>query len=762
MSFPRAKLQRFNDIQNDVPSPTKYDPKVGDKVRGGCILKSEAKHSDNISISSSKSGPFFRTPLIPKKHNCLGVTPSSEKSTPASFKSISLKHEDYDFLSQAGESEDLNALQNECKNKNEIIAELEKFVQELKLEIADHERNKSKLDACIIELEATKSNLECIKSNHDNYEQQIKNYEEKINQLEEQMESLGKAKEELILKIEETEKKNNKLEEVNLDCERKIISLEGTIEQLQGEIENNQKAIYDLKHHEEVNEMNYTVSVECLKGKISALDNEIKELENNKSKNEATIFGLETQISTLNSVIENLKKENCDIKTAKAELEDKLTETEEILKKQKEAYDHLGQQLGDRTKEIRTLNDENKQLKSDFEAFKLDYEKEKNELMDKNKEIASFYENKLKEVEKGHSSELNALNDEISDLKNKVTEQQKIIEQKEAEFSSTMTEHQSVTESQISSLKEELAKKEAELQEKIKHLQNMTDDLLRKHAEEIHVMQNEYETKLLEQMQEYTDKIGSLQEYIDEKEALLKETNQKYLRLTSEAKIEFEKNIQQTEKTLKNLISEMTSSHLLEISKLKDEHIRHVECIELNWGNKVNSKEEEITALTKRYKDVMDEMQDLLKDIDKKDEEMKKLTAVNDSLNGRLKIMLEEIKILNMENETKCKSLQEMASKYEDEALRNAKLSEKLGELDCKLSQQKEELRSRTAEEERLAVELKKVKEANACLHMRKYDLEITIVELRDNINNMTTNMNMERVTFENKLQKETRHNQSR
>lgn len=65
----------------------------------------------------------------------MGVTPSSEKSTPAAFKSISLKHEDFDFLTQPGDSEDLIALRTECRNKNETIAELEKFVQELKQEV---------------------------------------------------------------------------------------------------------------------------------------------------------------------------------------------------------------------------------------------------------------------------------------------------------------------------------------------------------------------------------------------------------------------------------------------------------------------------------------------------------------------------------------------------------------------------------------------------------------------------------------------------
>lgn len=51
---------------DSVPSPTKYDPKIGDKVKGGCILKAETKHialSDTASATSGKSvhTPIFRT-----------------------------------------------------------------------------------------------------------------------------------------------------------------------------------------------------------------------------------------------------------------------------------------------------------------------------------------------------------------------------------------------------------------------------------------------------------------------------------------------------------------------------------------------------------------------------------------------------------------------------------------------------------------------------------------------------------------------------
>ena len=148
------------------------------------------------------------------------------------------------------------------------------------------------------------------------------------------------------MKIKEAEEKNNKLEEINLDYERKLISLEGTIEQLEKEQKNKDQLIYEIQQSEDALKMNHQVSIECLQGKISTLESEIKELDANKSKNEAIIFGLETEISNLNRTVEKLKAEKCEFETSSKKLQSCLDETKEACENHNKTITELKMELG--------------------------------------------------------------------------------------------------------------------------------------------------------------------------------------------------------------------------------------------------------------------------------------------------------------------------------------------------------------------------------------------------------------------------------
>ncbi|XP_068081243.1 hyaluronan mediated motility receptor-like isoform X2 [Anabrus simplex] len=76
MSFPRAKMQRFNDGNNSTPAPGSYDPKFGSKVKGAIIEKSgrftdktdgESPAAAVSKASSMNCLPVFRTPQLPRK-----------------------------------------------------------------------------------------------------------------------------------------------------------------------------------------------------------------------------------------------------------------------------------------------------------------------------------------------------------------------------------------------------------------------------------------------------------------------------------------------------------------------------------------------------------------------------------------------------------------------------------------------------------------------------------------------------------------------
>uniref|UniRef100_A0A023EXJ0 Putative titin isoform x6 n=1 Tax=Triatoma infestans TaxID=30076 RepID=A0A023EXJ0_TRIIF len=76
MSFPKAKILRFNEEMTCAPPPGKYDPKFESKVKGAVIEKSKrfvepkiepAMSIESLDSASTCSHHQFRTPQLPKK-----------------------------------------------------------------------------------------------------------------------------------------------------------------------------------------------------------------------------------------------------------------------------------------------------------------------------------------------------------------------------------------------------------------------------------------------------------------------------------------------------------------------------------------------------------------------------------------------------------------------------------------------------------------------------------------------------------------------
>ncbi|XP_051158297.1 uncharacterized protein LOC127279779 [Leptopilina boulardi] len=70
MSFARAKIRRFNDIQNDIPAPNAYSPTVQYKIKGYASQRS--KRFDEKIIS--KSGPSGTKPKQMSRRNPKPIT----------------------------------------------------------------------------------------------------------------------------------------------------------------------------------------------------------------------------------------------------------------------------------------------------------------------------------------------------------------------------------------------------------------------------------------------------------------------------------------------------------------------------------------------------------------------------------------------------------------------------------------------------------------------------------------------------------------
>ncbi|KAL3266648.1 hypothetical protein HHI36_010811 [Cryptolaemus montrouzieri] len=71
MSFPKAKIKRFNDIPITTPSPAEYNVNIKKNPIMGVIPQSdrftEPRSPPSSDAGSTKSTPCFRTPTLLKK-----------------------------------------------------------------------------------------------------------------------------------------------------------------------------------------------------------------------------------------------------------------------------------------------------------------------------------------------------------------------------------------------------------------------------------------------------------------------------------------------------------------------------------------------------------------------------------------------------------------------------------------------------------------------------------------------------------------------
>ncbi|XP_045479550.1 hyaluronan-mediated motility receptor-like [Harmonia axyridis] len=120
MSFPRAKIKRFNDIRVATPSPADYNVDLKQKHKLG-IISQQGRFADNKSppiseTGSTQSTPCFRTPTILKRRkDALG------SASKPNFQNLKLSDKDL-----------LHEKTVECKNKDTFIKELTEQLEDLK------------------------------------------------------------------------------------------------------------------------------------------------------------------------------------------------------------------------------------------------------------------------------------------------------------------------------------------------------------------------------------------------------------------------------------------------------------------------------------------------------------------------------------------------------------------------------------------------------------------------------------------------------
>lgn len=258
-------------------------------------------------------------------------------------------------------------------------------------------------------------------------------------------------------------------------------------------------------------------------------------------------------------------------------------------------------------------------------------------------------------------------------------------------------------------------------------------EVAKSHAEEILRLQNEYESKLLVQMQENAHKISAYQCQLDEKNLVLNQITLEHSKILSEWK----KQVEEAENSFTLSVKKLESQHINAAKETHRRYSKKMRCLEISMDMAIDVKNKELDLLVQEYRVMVEEVKNLLDCVYQKEVELQRTTAYNATLSSRLKIMLEEIKLLNKENDDKSSHLSQMTTKYKDEFKKNELLSCKLGELDTEVIYLQKDLRKKEADWKKVFEDYTKTNRLCDKLMNEKDELQKETLELKDKINKM-------------------------
>ncbi|KAI4462558.1 hyaluronan mediated motility receptor [Holotrichia oblita] len=642
MSFPRAKLQRFNEIHNCTPSPADYNPKIKSHVAGVAVSTTERfmEHKSpavsDISINSLNSTTCFRTPTLPKKKRA--VTPSLSKVKSANiFKETNL---DNDALSDKIV---------ECSNKDLYINDLLEQIEDMKLQLNQLKLQKDDLKTQKIKFETL------LRETQDDHKIEIEN----VN---------TKHKNELILLQMEIENVKINLELAKKECDEfksqnPDEKYGEIIEQIKEEYELKMKNLHDDHYNEHV----------ILKEHIMKIKNEMimsrNEWDKMRTQNRQDIEELLEHISKfqkLNGVL--IQTYNEEIKT-KEEIIDKEVQTslrlENELKLLKESH----------RKEIDELKLRHKKEIEDIEYEMLKTITESHNKLERDKKsLEDAYKSKIINLENNHK-------ETVTKIRNQTDLQIKQIEE-DCKTANQLTEAR--LQEQYKDIENEWRIK---IETHIKHAEKLIDEqkeinefnltqykvekdhLQKDFDEKIEDIENKWKIKLEQQIKESDEILKECQaiseyniiqcelEKNDAKRILLerlneleetKELNNKYLLLKNEMENLYTQLKSEHDNTLTNLAT--IQEELSKERELRQHEAQQTLAEKHTFEITISKTRKAVEALTKRLFD-------------------------SDRDVEQLKLELEECEKAKLQNEDKCNKLaielDTMKKLYEDTELQN-------------------------------------------------------------------------------------------
>ncbi|XP_076650844.1 uncharacterized protein LOC143357965 [Halictus rubicundus] len=326
MSFAKAKIQRFNELENDVPPPGAYDPKFHSAIKSATLDKSDRFNANkntttaecNLSVcnrSTNQSSITFRTPQPAQKTN------TTKKNTNGKSRSTLLSTDTK--LKYSSENE-LADLQIECSNKTRTIQEHMKHIQ-------DMQEERLKLQSQLKELQ--------------------KNQAEAEERHQKEIESMIQLQQEVL---------NGHIEEHKSEIELLRKQLLETCEAKTHEIQTRKDLESDLRSR-----------ISGFMEKINTLESE---LTNQKHISEDKIKDLEKQIEELTRKLEKITQlhANCETKDAEnSEMKNQLQKMAERLHETQNMLLKLEEKSSTQEIEISRLETMNRKLDLQLEESKV-------------------------------------------------------------------------------------------------------------------------------------------------------------------------------------------------------------------------------------------------------------------------------------------------------------------------------------------------------------------------------------------------------
>ncbi|KAJ9591651.1 hypothetical protein L9F63_001796 [Diploptera punctata] len=365
MSFPRAKIQRFNDTKSCAPPPGSYDPKLEAKVKGAVIEKSErftehkclsqssnsGESPGNLSLTSSSGKsvsfnclPVFRTPQLPRKHvkqmNSVPQVKSKLKFEQKTGSTREVDAEMYDALLVDRNNKDATIKENEAHIDElyECIRKLEQDLQQIKSEREElQKKNEEEIGEILQKLEVqnkemTALKLELKKSNFDllRAKETCNDLEKQLGEKELSLLGCKQYKEDLVLEI-----KNLKEKEIEYRS-----NYEMNVKELNDHYKGLEKELAELRVIESLKE-ELKEEMDKVKENLAIISDSNSDLNCKLNQKQQLILWLQGELSSIGLELEECKSENEKMSDDfKQERESLISKYEsEIEEKQKEVED---------------------------------------------------------------------------------------------------------------------------------------------------------------------------------------------------------------------------------------------------------------------------------------------------------------------------------------------------------------------------------------------------------------------------------------